>query len=516
MKIRIEGSDTLNMEQQVYALEMKNISKRFPGTLAVDDVSFEVKPGEVHALMGENGAGKSTLMKILAGSYDDYTGEVFIEGKKVMLHSPITAKADGVGMVYQELSVAYNRSVQENLFAGAIPGKGVFADMKKLREEAVKALAKVHLDQTIDPYIAMKNISQHEAQLIEMAKVLRSNPKILVMDEPTSALSTKEVNMLFKIIKDLKKQGMAIVYISHHLHEVFEIADRVTVLRDGKKIRTCDIGEVTNESLVEMMIGQKVTDFYKHHAQHKEGKILEVHNLTHYGFIHDISFDLYKGEILGVAGLAGAGRSEIGRCLVGVDKVDDGYIVLDGERIKITSMDKMLDKGIAYLTEDRKQEGLALRLTNRDNILSSIINRLSKFGFYFASRGKNTIKELYENLAIYPHDPSIGTSNLSGGNQQKILLAKWLSTKPKVLILDEPTRGVDVGAKKLIHETIVKLALQGVAVLLLSSDLPELVALSDRVIAIKQGHVIDELTGELDENRVLLAANGCQRIEECS
>jgi len=505
----------LDTDKNDLALEMKSISKRFPGTLAVDSVDFEVRPGEVHALMGENGAGKSTLMKILAGSFDDYTGDIFIEGEKVLLHSPFDAKNEGVGMVYQELSIAYDRSVQENIFAGAIPGNGMFVDMKKLREEAIKSLARVRLDKKVDPSMAMKNISQHESQLIEMAKVLKDNPKILVMDEPTSALSNSEVSMLFEIIRDLKKQGMAIVYISHHLHEVFEIADRVTVLRDGKKIATRDISDVTKEKLVEMMIGQKVTDFYKQRTNNPHGKILEVRNLTHYGFIHEISFDLKRGEILGVVGLAGAGRTELGRCLAGVDKVDDGEIILDGEKMKVTSMSKMLEKGIAYLTEDRKHEGLALRLTNRENILSSIIDRLSKFGFYFQNKGKGTIKELYEKLAIYPHDPSIGTSNLSGGNQQKILLAKWLSTKPKVLILDEPTRGVDVGAKKLIHETIVKLAKDGVAVLLLSSDLPELVALSDRVIAIKQGRIIEELTGELDETKVLLAANGCQRIEEC-
>ncbi|HEY5584297.1 MAG TPA: sugar ABC transporter ATP-binding protein [Ruminiclostridium sp.] len=490
------------------ALEMKQVSKRFPGTLAVDSVDFEVRPGEVHALMGENGAGKSTLMKILAGSFNDYSGEIYIEGKAVGLHSPSIAKLEGVGMVYQELSIAYNRSVQENIFAGAIPGKGKFVDMKQLREEAVKALARVKLDKKVDPTMPMKNISQHESQLIEMAKVLKDNPKILVMDEPTSALSSAEVSMLFEIIADLKKQGMAIVYISHHLQEVFKIADRVTVMRDGKKITTCDICDVTKEKLVEMMVGQKIADFYKERVANTKGKILEVRNLTHYGFIHEVSFDLYKGEILGVVGLAGAGRTELGRCLAGADKVDDGEIILDGEKIKTGNMSKMLNKGIAYLTEDRKQEGLALRLSNRENILSSIITRLSRFGFYFPRKGNKIITELYKKLTIYPHDPNIGTSNLSGGNQQKILLAKWLSTKPKVLILDEPTRGVDVGAKKLIHETIVKLAEEGVAVLVLSSDLPELVTLSDRIIVIKQGRIIAELKDELDENKVLLAANG--------
>ncbi|MGI6777317.1 MAG: sugar ABC transporter ATP-binding protein [Acetivibrionales bacterium] len=494
--------------KNVIALSMKGVSKRFPGTLAVDNVDFEVKAGEVHALMGENGAGKSTLMKILAGSFNDYEGDIFIEGKRVKLYSPYEAKSEGVGMMYQELSIAYNRSVEENIFSGAIPGKGLFVDKKQLREKAIKSLATVKLDKSVDPETEMKNISQHESQLIEMAKVLNSNPKILVMDEPTSALSNAEVNMLFDIIRDLKKKGMAIVYISHHLHEVFEIADRVTVLRDGKKIATCNICDVTKEKLVEMMVGQKVTEFYKQRKSQTGEKILEVRNLTRYGFVHNISFDLYKGEILGVVGLAGAGRTELGRCLAGADKVDYGEIILDNEKIKIGNMNRMLSKGIAYLTEDRKLEGLALRLSNRDNILSTIIPRLSKLGLYFPSKGKGIIKELYEKLIIYPPDPSIGTSNLSGGNQQKILLAKWLSTKPKVLILDEPTRGVDVGAKKKIHETIVSLAEDGVAILLLSSDLPELVALSDRVIVVKQGHLIAELNEDLDENKLLLAANG--------
>ncbi len=491
-----------------YVLEMKKISKRFPGTLAVDCIDFNVKAGEVHALMGENGAGKSTLMKILAGLYNDYSGEIYIAGNKVELYSPYIAKTEGVGMVYQELSIAYNRSVQENIFAGDIPGNGKFVDMKKLRSKTLNALSRVKLDKKIEPSTLMKNVSQHESQLIEMAKVLKDKPRILVMDEPTSSLSSTEVNMLFDIIEELKKDGMAIVYISHHLHEVFKVSDRVTVLRDGKKISTCDISEVTKEQLVEMMVGQKVTDFYKQHAYQDKGKILEVSNLTRYGFIHEVSFQLSKGEILGVVGLAGAGRTELGRCLAGADKVDYGEIILEGEKIKLGSMNKMLSKGIAYLTEDRKLEGLALRLPNKVNILSSIISRLSRFGIYFPSKGKGVLTELYQKLSIYPPDPNVGTSNLSGGNQQKILLAKWLSTKPKVLILDEPTRGVDVGAKKLIHETIVNLAKEGVSVIVLSSDLPELVSLSDRVLAIKQGRIIAELQEEIDENKILLAANG--------
>lgn len=497
------------MGERAIALQMKKVSKRFPGTLAVNEVDFEVYAGEVHALMGENGAGKSTLMKMLAGLYDDYTGEILVDGKPVELRSPAEAKSHGIEMMYQELSVAYNRSVQENLFAGNLPGKGKFVDFKKMREDAVELLKKVKLEE-IDPSTIMKDISQHESQLIELAKALNHNPKILVMDEPTSALSNREVKMLFDIIDEIKKKGIAIVYISHHLPEVFEVADRVTVLRDGQKIDTCDIKDVTKESLVEMMIGKNVSDFTKPVTVETDDTVMEVKNLTHYGFVHNISFKLHRKEILGVMGLAGSGRTELGRALCGADRVDYGEILIDGEKIKIGSMDKMLNQGIAYLSEDRKTEGLALRLTNRENILSTIIPRLSKFGFYAQKKGDPIIKELYEKLTIYPPDDTVTTSNLSGGNQQKVLLAKWMAAKPKVLILDEPTRGVDVGAKKLIHETIVKLTEEGVSVVLLSSDLPELVGLSDRIVVMSHGHMIGEMHKDetLDENKVLLAANG--------
>ncbi len=415
---------------EAMALEMRGVSKKFPGTLAVDKVSFEVKQGEVHALMGENGAGKSTLMKILAGLYPDYTGTITIAGNPVKLHDPHQAKQEGVGMVYQELSIAYNRSVEENMFAGNIPTKGCFIDKKTLREQAELSLQRVGLAGKIDPGARMKDISQHESQLIEMAKVLKDNPKILVMDEPTSALARAEVEMLFDIIKEIKQQGVSIVYISHHLPEIFEVADRVTVLRDGKKIDTCNITDVSTAQLVEMMIGEKVDEFIRVTKRRCAEPILEVKNLTHYQFIHNVSFSLCKGEILGVAGLAGSGRTELGRSLSGADKVDVGTVTIEGETLTVRSMPQMLKKGVAYLSENRKTEGLALRLSNQDNILSTIIPKLSNYGIYRPNKGKQLLKDLYQKLNIYPHDPSINTSNLSGGNQQKVLLAKWLATKP--------------------------------------------------------------------------------------
>ena len=497
-------------EEGMIVLDMQSVSKQFPGTLAVDMVDFQVRAGEVHALMGENGAGKSTLVKMLAGSFDDYTGDILIDGEIVKLHSPMTAKEAGVAMIYQELSIAVSRSVQENMFAGQIPVKGMTVDTERLFEETTEALKLVKLDGKIDPKTPMKDISQHESQLIEIAKALKDNPKILVMDEPTSALSNEEIEIMFSLIRDFKQKGIAIVYISHHLQEVFQIADRVTVLRDGKKIDTCEVKDVTKETLVEMMVGEKLSDFYKRHDKKIGDVVLDVRGLSRYGFIHDISFKLHKGEILGVMGLAGAGRSELGRVLGGVDKMDAGAYILNGIEIIPKDMSYMVSNGVAYLTENRKTEGLSLRLAAKDNVFSAIIPMLSKMGIFFPNEGKNILDDLYESLNIIPQDKNITAANLSGGNQQKLLLAKWLASKPLVLILDEPTRGVDVGAKKLIHETVEQLASEGLSVILISSDLPEIVSLSDRIIVLMQGHLIGELNKEdgFNENKVLLAANG--------
>jgi len=511
--IEKEGKEQGLMEAQEtekVMLDMISVSKQFPGTLAVDRVDFQVRAGEVHALMGENGAGKSTLVKILAGSFNDYTGDIFIDGENIKLDSPSTAQAAGVAMIYQELSIAVSRSVQENIFAGRIPVKGLVVDTERLYNETKEVLKLVKLDGKTDPKSPMKNISQHESQLIEIAKALKDNPKILVMDEPTSALSNEEIEIMFDLIREFKAKGIAIVYISHHLQEVFQIADRVTVLRDGKRINTCEVKDVTKESLVEMMVGEKLSDFYKRGDKEIGDVVMEVDSISHYGFVHDISFKLHKGEILGVMGLAGAGRSELGRVLGGVDKMDAGKYSLNGVEIAPRDMCYMVDKGVAYLTENRKSEGLSLRLSAKDNILAAIIPKLSKMGIFFPNKGKNTLQNLYTSLNIIPPDKNVTVSNLSGGNQQKVLLAKWMATKPLVLILDEPTRGVDVGAKKLIHETIEQLASEGVSVILISSDLPEIVSLSDRIIVLRQGHLIGELNKAdgFDENKVLLAANG--------
>jgi len=489
------------------ALEMRKVGKRFPGTIAVDSVDFEVYAGEVHALVGENGAGKSTLMKMLAGSFNDYTGQIFINTKEVALHTPSVAKKFGIGMIYQELSLAKPISIAENILAGRLPRKGILLDRVAMRKKAKALMARVGLD--LDPDLPIEDISQHEAQLVEIAKVLGTNPCILVMDEPTSALSREEVERLFAIIDGLRKRGMAIVYISHHLPEIFRVADRVTVMRDGKKVATREISTIKREEIVQMMVGKSVKEFYNRKERAIGDVRFKVRDLSRWGFFHHVSFEARKAEILGICGLSGAGRSELARVLVGLDPADGGQIELDGAVIKGAGMAYYLSKGIAYLTEDRKSEGLAIRLPVDDNILSSILSRLRKGLVYNKRGGAEKVDALIKELSVYPADPARTVGNLSGGNQQKVLLAKWLAGDPKVLILDEPTRGVDIGAKMIIHEAVERMAGAGNTIILISSDLPELVGLSDRVMIMRKGRFTKELSYEqCTEESVLLAANG--------
>ena len=489
------------------ALDMRGVSKRYPGTIAVDEVDFKVYAGEVHALVGENGAGKSSLMKMLAGSFNDYTGSIFINSKEVELRTPSKAKEYGIGMIYQELSLAKPISIAENLLAGRIPKKGLFLDKEAMQKQARQLLKYVGLD--LDPSLPIEDISQHEAQLVEIAKVLGTHPCILVMDEPTSALSREEVERLFEIIRNLRKSGLAIVYISHHLPEIYEIADRVTVMRDGKRVDTRDIATLKREEVVQMMVGRSVKEFYSR-REHQVGETrLKVSSYSRYGYFHDLDFEVASGEILGICGLSGAGRSELARSICGLDPVDAGTLELDGKELPAADMAGRMRDGIAYLTEDRKNEGLALRLLVDDNILAGIIPDLSKGVVFNKTRGRGRVKELIDELSIYPRDPSRTVANLSGGNQQKVLLAKWLATEPKVLILDEPTRGVDIGAKMIIHDAIEKAVEAGASVVLISSDLPELVGLSDRVMIMRKGHFTREMShAECSEEALLLAANG--------
>jgi ribose transport system ATP-binding protein len=499
----ISNSDNIGI-----ALRMKYVSKKYPGTLAVDGVDFEARAGEVHAIMGENGAGKSTLMKILAGSFNDYTGSIFIGQKEVKLHSPAIARAYGIGMIYQELSLARPISIAENLLIGRLPRKyGFWLDRKAMVQQASHLCEKVGLD--LDPLKAIEDISHHQSQLVEIAKVLGSNPCILVMDEPTSALSREEAGRLFKIIRQLKNRGITIIYISHHLPEVFEIADRVTVMRDGKIIGTKSINHATPSMVVQMMVGQAIDKFYVQRRPKIGKTILNVNNLTRNGFFHNASFHARRGEILGVAGLTGAGRTEMARSMCGLDPLDIGTIAVNGKQIEQHSYSSAIKHGLLYLSEDRKTDGLFLRLSVKHNMVSAIIDRHTCCGIYSTRHENAKTTELIEKLDIITPSASADVSNLSGGNQQKVLLGKWIAADPAILVLDEPTRGVDIKAKMKIHKAIIELADNGRAIILISSDLPELVGLSDRVVVMREGYLISEMQKEqLSEESVLLAMNG--------
>ncbi len=498
-------------------IQMRGVTKAYPGTLAIDAVDFDVRAGEVHALMGENGAGKSTLMKLLAGGFGDYTGGVTVRGAAVRLGTPAAARAAGIAMVHQELSLAEPLSIAENLLAGRLPRAGGWAgrwrlDRRALRDQTRRWLTQVGLD--ADPYTAVEQLSPHERQLVEIAKALSTEPAVLVMDEPTSALSRREVERLFGLIDGLKRGGLGVVYISHHLPEVFRVADRVTVLRDGRRVASGPIGAFTSEGLVEAMVGRRVADARVCRAREPGAVRLKVSHYSRRGFFHDVSFALREGEILGVSGLAGAGRSELARALCGIDPQESlaagprPSIELDGAPYWPTTLDAALRRGLAYLPEDRKNQGLALLNTALQNVRSGrLAIARDRRGDDAGRRG--VFDRLAAALQLDPPEPGRPAGQFSGGNQQKVLLAKWLAVDPKVLILDEPTRGVDVGAKQVIHASIAALADTGCSVVVVSSDLPELVALCGRAVVLRRGRVFAELAGdELTEDRVLLAANG--------
>ena len=425
------------------------------------------------------------------------------------LSSPAVAKQNGIAMIYQELSLAHPLSVAENVLAGRLPRRGLVLDRKETLRQTRALLARVGLDD-LDPSTEVSQLSQHEMQLIEIAKGLGRNPRIMVMDEPTSALTREEVERLFGIIATLKASGLAIVYISHHLSEIFKVAERVTVMRDGRRIGTYGIGEVTSEKLAELMVGHTVAEMYAGVNTRFGEEVLRAEHLWRHGFFHDISFSIRGGEVVGFCGLSGAGRTEIARSVCGLDPLDRGQLFVRGRPVKVRDMGAAVRMGIAYLTENRKTEGLALRLTVAANIASVILPELSRWFFYHGSRGRPKIARQIEYLSISPPNPALEVANLSGGNQQKVLLGKWLASEPSVLILDEPTRGVDVGAKGVIHEAIIELSKAGLAIILISSDLPELVGLSNRILVIREGRLIGEMGRgkSCTEESVLLAANG--------
>lgn len=495
-------------------LKMRHISKTFSGVFALRDVQFTAYPGEIHALMGENGAGKSTLMKILAGAYTPDSGsEIAIAGEPITIGNPLDARRAGVSVIYQELALALNLTVGENILLGREHRRGPWIDRRRMAADCGDILER--LGASFGPETPTSSLSMAERQLVEIARAVHTEARILVMDEPTTALSSRETERLFELVAQLKAAGLAIIYISHRMGEVYQLADRVSVLRDGGYVGTLSGGDVDPEKIVYMMVGRDLSTFYKKAPAVGEQfeTVLEVSGLSDGRRVKSASLTLRKGEVLGLAGLVGAGRTEFARLIYGAETPIAGRIVLEGRTVSFRSPKQAIDHGVVYLTEDRKSDGLLLDMSVGDNINLQVFGRDSRWGMWLdrklADRRANGAINAF---AIRVTDPSVTVGALSGGNQQKVLLSRLLETKPKLLILDEPTRGVDIGAKSEIYRIIDQLARAGVAILVISSDLPEVVGICDRVAVMREGQIVGEVGGEnaqaITEESVMALAVG--------
>lgn len=490
-------------------LKMTNVTKTFPGVKALDNACIEVCQGEVHALMGENGAGKSTFMKVLNGLLQPDAGEIVFDGNTVQIHSPAEALGMGIAMIYQELNPIRDMTIAENIFLGreATIGKSFFVDKHKNNERAAELLKQFNLG--VKPSQPMSALSIAQMQMIEIIKAVSTGAKIIVMDEPTSSLTEEEINILFSTIKDLKKKNVAIIYISHRMEEIFEIADTVTVLRDGKYIDTKPIAELDKNSLINLMVGRELDAVFPKRSVPIKDTVLKVEKLTRSGKFSDISFEVRAGEILGFYGLIGAGRSEVFRSVFGLDRFDAGEIYLNGERINIKSVEDAVDKGIVMVTEDRKETGLVLCRSIRENIALPNLDQVARGFFINNELETKKCTEISKKLTVKMSGLTQDAGNLSGGNQQKVVLCKWMMRNPKLLILDEPTRGIDVGAKAEIHSLMGQFAEQGMAIVMISSELPEVIGMSDRVIVMGEGSIKGEFRiGEYSQDDILKSALG--------
>jgi len=473
-------------------LSFQNISKRFPGVLALDGVSFEIERGSCHALIGENGAGKSTLGKILAGVYTADGGEILLEGRALHAPTPLAARQLGIAMVHQELAFCPNLTVAENLCLGDLPGRAGWLDRARMREQARAMLAEIEVNMDVD--LPISRLSTGQEQLVQIAAALGTRAQIIVMDEPTSSLSVKESENLFQLLAKLKQRGITIIYVSHRMEEIFRLCDRITVLRDGRHVATEKISETNPDRVIQQMVGREVKQYTSQHLQRAlGGECLRVENLSSPGKFSNISFTLNAGEILGFAGLIGAGRSEVAQAIFGLDPAATGKVFIRGQELPLHSVTAALAAGIGLLPEDRKRLGLVLSMNCRENTSLTILSRLSNFGFVRRKEERALVQRYVDKLRVKTPSIDAPIAGLSGGNQQKIALAKWLARECGILIVDEPTRGVDVGAKAEIHHLLDELACQGLALLVISSELPEVINLSRRIIVMRQGAVAGEL-----------------------
>ncbi len=494
-------------------LEVRNISKTFPGVKALDRVNLEVRRGEVLALAGENGAGKSTLMKILTGVYaPDPGGSILIDGKETALPDNNHARALGIGIIYQELSVVENLSVAENIFLAKEPlGRLGLIDRARMHNGAREILKTIDLD--LDPATRVSELSIGQQQMIEIAKAISDQSQVIIMDEPTASLSHHETRTLINLIKNLRQKGISIIYISHRLEEVFELADRITVLRDGSTVDTSPAASVTRESLVRKMVDRELSELYAAPVSHASAEpVLQVRNLKMRATrsadarIRDVSFTLHRGEVLGIAGLVGSGRTEIMEMIFGM-RPCTGQIAVDGKPVSIRNPHDAIEHGIGFVTEDRKAQGLVLGMSVRENFSLTHLVRYSPFQFLQRAKEDESCRQFIRTLGVKTTSIEQKVVNLSGGNQQKIVIAKWVALNPKVLIVDEPTRGIDIGAKAEVHALLTRLAASGIGIIVISSDLLEVLAVSDRILVVREGRLNGELSREeATAERVIAAA----------
>ncbi len=473
---------------------MNGIEKSFNTVKVLHGVDLILKKGSVHALMGENGAGKSTLMKILAGIYKEDKGTISINGAMVDIQTPKQSQHLGIAMIHQELSPIPDMTVAENIYLGREPQKGIFLDYAKMYQDTEELLTSLKVK--VDPKVKIGNLKVADQQLVEIAKAISLNAEIIVMDEPTSAITDKEVDNLFHIIEGLKKQGKGIIYISHKMDEIFRVSDEITVLRDGRYVNTWESKQIDNSILIKNMVGRELTELYPKSKVPIGDVLLQIKNFSSGSKFRNVSFTVRKGEIYGISGLVGAGRTELMHALFGLEDLEEGEIILDGNTLNIDRTIHAINQGIAYVTEDRKKEGLVLEMSVGENITLPSMKKLSGSIFIKEGEEREIIKEQIENLRIKLHSSRQAVKSLSGGNQQKVVLAKWLIKEPKLLILDEPTRGIDVGAKAEIYRLMGDFVAKGNSIIMISSEMPEVMGMADRILVLSNGYVSGELNRE--------------------
>ena len=496
-----------------YVLEMKEITKSFPGVLALDKVNLKVRPGTVHVLCGENGAGKSTLMKVLSGEHVVDSGEIYFNGVKLENQDTKAALNMGIAMIHQELSPVLDMTIAENIFLGREPVSGtglkeMFVDFNTMYSETQTLMDKLGLK--FNPRMKMRELSIAAQQLIEITKAISRKASLIIMDEPTSAITDKEVSMLFRQIADLKANGVSIIYITHKMNEIFQIADDITVIRDGQYVDSGLSSEYNENKLISQMVGREISNIFPKLETEIGDVAIEVRNLTRHGVFENISFKVHRGEIYGLAGLIGAGRTEVARVIFGLDPFDSGEIFIEGKPVRIKNSTDAINNGIAMVSEDRKNEGLVLVRSCTENIALANLKKISPGLLLDLKKEKSLANQMKDKLRVKVHDLQVTVGTLSGGNQQKIVIAKWLLGDVKVMILDEPTRGIDVGSKSEIHHLMSELAQQGLAVIMISSELPEIIGMSDRILVMHEGEATGELsrTDATQESIMTLATGG--------